>query len=62
MPIRPDLVEAVWWRFQWWRECKRRKAEEFRLFRIHWITGDPDDLRAWNELNRENHALGVWDR
>jgi hypothetical protein len=52
--------EPLLWRFRWWRECRRRKAEEFRLYRLQHITGDEDDRRAWKELQEENHALGVW--
>jgi hypothetical protein len=23
-------------------------------------TQDPEDLKAWHELCKENHALGIW--
>ncbi|AWY07468.1 hypothetical protein SEA_UNTPL_68 [Streptomyces phage UNTPL] len=48
-----------WW-LRWRIERKRRRDEEFRLFRLSCITGDADDTRAWLELKEENHAIGVW--
>lgn len=51
---------ADWW--VWRRLVRKRRAEEFRLFSIYWVTGDEDDGRAWRELSSENHALGMWDR
>ena len=47
-------------RFRLWREFRRRRAEEFRLFSIAQVTSDPADFEAWQELRDENHHLGVW--
>lgn len=49
---------ADWWR--WRRTVRARRDEEFRLYRVSVATSDPDDLKAWHDLNRENHQLGIW--
>jgi hypothetical protein len=47
-----------WWR--WRRVVRARRDEEFRLYRLSVTTQDPEDLKAWHELCKENHALGIW--
>lgn len=56
------MCKRLWAWWTWRRQVRARRDEEFRLYRIQMITNDPEDLKAWHELNAENHALGVWDR
>jgi len=59
-PVYTPRARWLPWWLRWRIERRRRRNEEFRLFRLQLITGEDDDTRAWLELQRENHALGVW--
>ncbi|AWY07550.1 hypothetical protein SEA_LAZERLEMON_67 [Streptomyces phage LazerLemon] len=59
-PVYTPRAKWLPWWLRWRIERKRRRDEEFRLFRLACVTGDSDDTRAWLELKEENHALGVW--
>lgn len=48
-----------WWR--WRRTVRARRREEFRLFRLWEVSREPEDYKAWKDLQTENHVIGVWD-